>query len=597
MDGVCCGVMALAALLLLAQERWRSRVVRALEAEIEALQDRAWQVAEAEECARRQVEARTRAEAASEAKSRFLANVSHEVRTPLNGILGMADLALDTAPTPEQATYLGAIKASGEALLSLVDEILDFSRIEAGRIDLAHEPFDLAGLVEGVVELLGPRAQGKGLEIAALIRSGVPASVVGDADRLRQVLVNLAGNAVKFTQAGGVGLTVEGQADGRLAFIVADTGPGLDPARIGQLFEEFEQGDDSVSRRHGGTGLGLAITRRIVAHMGGEVSAENRAGGGALFRVVLPLAPAEAAGAAEPVPDLRGRRILVVARSPFEAPALAARLGEAGAECRLAADPVEALAILDAVRPDLLVADRALGDEAVRALARAARARGVARNLVLLSPFDRRGFGSPRAAGFDGYLVKPVRARSLFERLRPPAVEEGSASELRRAPPGVEPARPGAGRRVLLAEDNDINALLAARSLEKLGATVDRAQDGHQALALARAALLGERPAYDLVLMDVRMPDLDGLAATRSIRALEAARPGPRLRIVALTADRLREDEAARAAGLDEVLAKPFALGDLARLLAAAGASERDPGSPRSEGVEAGLRHTNVGAL
>jgi PAS domain S-box-containing protein len=533
-------------------------------------------ITERVESARSLDEALTRAEAANVAKSRFLATVSHEFRTPLNGILGMADLVLETGLDPEQRTYVESIGTSGKALLTLIDGILDFSRIEAGRLDLAAEPFDPAEIAEGVVELLAPRAQDKGIEIAVDIADEVPRLVIGDADRVRQILVNLAGNAIKFTGAGGVGVELS-YGDGQLRIAIADTGPGIPEDRIPRLFEEFEQGDGSASRRHEGTGLGLAITRRLVTRMGGRIDATSHPGSGSTFTVLLPLGVTESDR--ERPPSLDGRRVLIVAPSPFQAPYLARRLTRSGASAQVVPDLDAGLAALSDAAFDAVLADRTLGDAAVRTLAGEARRHGVRCCLVLLSPFDRRDFGAPAASGFDSYLVKPVRARSLFDRLLAPAsprIErqpqaphpEGQTThrgDLSRSGSG-NPDVPG-GPRVLLAEDNPINALLATKALQRLGAVVVLARDGEEALARIREA--SDEAPFDLALLDIRMPGLDGLETARRIRAGEAEGRAPALRLVALTANAGRDDEReARAAGFDHFLAKPLDLRALPELLA-----------------------------
>ena len=500
----------------------------------------------------------SRAESASVAKSRFLATVSHEFRTPLNGILGMADLVLDTGLDAEQRTYVQAVRTSGQALLALIDGILDFSRIEAGRIDLAAEPFDVSATAEAVVELLAPRAQDKGIEIALDVAEDVPALVVGDGDRVRQILVNLVGNAVKFTQGGGVGVSVA-RTDGAIVLTVADTGPGIAEDRIGSLFEEFEQGDGSASRSHEGTGLGLAITRRLVLRMGGGIEVDSKLGRGSTFRVVLPLPAAEDQPAPAARPVLGARKVLIVADSPFQAPFLARNLARSGAAAVVMPNLKDGLDALAGVGFDAVIADRALGDDAVRRLADQARACGVRCSLVLLSPFDRREFGAPGAAGFDTYLIKPVRARSLFDRLLAPAPPAETAPETASA----LPVRAGAGLRVLLAEDNPINALLATKALERLGAEVVHAADGLEALAR-----IAEGRAFDLALIDIRMPNCDGHETARRIRTAEARAKAGRLHLVALTANAGREDEkAARRAGFDGFLAKPLDLKLLPGLL------------------------------
>ena len=299
----------LAALVMALHYRRRSRDLgvrkRELQRNLEELRDEIWELKEA-------AAARHRAEAANEAKSRFLATVSHEVRTPLNGILGMADLLADSRLGAEQRNYVEAIKTSGTALASLIDEILDFSRIEAGKLELAKEPFDVVSLVEGVVELLAPRAQGKGLEIATSVQIDTPRRLIGDAARLRQVLLNLAGNAVKFTETGGIGLRVSKTPDGSIRFAVADTGPGVPEDRQAAIFEDFEQADGSTTRRHGGSGLGLAISRRIIEQMGGQLTLDTSSSHGSIFSFTAPLASAPSPVEAPDIRKLQGRRVLVV---------------------------------------------------------------------------------------------------------------------------------------------------------------------------------------------------------------------------------------------------------------------------------------------
>jgi signal transduction histidine kinase/CheY-like chemotaxis protein len=569
------GLVLLLALAIFVALRKRGHA--SVEAELEALRDEIWEL-------RAAAAGRDKAEAASLAKSRFLATVSHEIRTPLNGILGLAQLLAMTRLDAEQASYVEAIGDSSRSLAQLIDDILDFSKIEAGKLEIRREVFALAPLVEGVVELLAPRAQGKKLEIASLIASDAPRKIEGDPARLRQVLVNLVGNAVNFTQEGGVGVRVAREG-AELRFEVHDTGPGVPPAAREAIFEEFEQADASATRRHGGTGLGLAISRRLVEQMGGKLFIAQSSPKGATFAFTLPAPAGDGASTTEPA-RLADRRALVIAQSVFEAPFLASSLRAAGASAEIAAGEAEGLAQLersDTPRFDTVIVDCALGAEATARLAQAARAAKAERLVLLFSALERRAFGEEALRAFDGWLVKPVRAASLIERLSPAACETRETSS-------VEPAPVLMGLDVLIAEDNEINALILTRHLAKLGASVTRAENGARAVELALAALERRIAPFDVVLMDLFMPELDGREATRRIREAEARAASRRTPILALTASAQEEDErAARAAGVDAFLTKPVEFAALAatieELRVAPAPLERRSADARAQGA------------
>ncbi len=468
-------------------------------------------------------------------RARVLATLSHEVRTPLNGVLGMAGLLQRTPLDATQAAYLQALRESGEHLLSLVEEVLDYAKLDAGRVELEPAPTDVEHLLQTVCELLSPRAHAEGLEIAWAAEGRVPPRIVADDGRLRQILFNLAGNAVKLTRAGGVLLSAAcADAPGgrvRLRFSVRDTGPGLDAAAQARVWEEFEQAD--AGARAGGAGLGLAIVRRLADAFGGRLGVESRPGEGALFWFE---AEFETAGRGEAATGaLPGVTVAVASPSPVVVAAAALQVeAEGGRVVRAeAAGPTDAPV-------DVWLVDAA---GAAPPPPRGAPA------LLLLAAEERDRIGEAREAGYAGYLVKPLRRASVAARVR--AVLAGAAPAAPRAILAEDERTAAAaaqGARVLLAEDNAVNALLARALLAREGCVVERVGTGEEALEAAR------RAPFDLILMDLRMPGGGGLAATAALR-----KAGVRAPVVALTANAFADDRrACLDAGMDDFLVKPL---------------------------------------